>query len=223
MDPHLAALIRRNSKKPLPELKLELMKHGFSSYQIENALEELKIKDWPLIRTFAVVLVLAVVVLAIGFVFVSFVEPAEKLITREIPGAENILPPLEPSAEQGKTSKETSNEPVISEETSTVTKPSALLFPPVTKTLEEIRELSVLQKEKALSECVSIEERDSCISLVAKTTNDAELCSNILDIQKKDYCFYFFGQSNKEFCSRISSETLKNYCNTIAGINQRIQ
>lgn len=221
MDPHLAALIRRNSKKPLPELKLELMKHGFSSYQIENALEELKIKDWPLIRTFAVVLVLAVVVLAIGFVFVSFVEPAEKLITREIPGAENILP----LGQQETVVQETSRESVISEEAATeiVTKPSALLIPPVTKSLEEIRELSVLQKEKALSECVAVEERDSCVSLIAKSTNDAELCGNILDIQKKDYCFYFFGQANKEFCSRILSGTLKNYCTAIAGINQRIQ
>ena len=219
MDPHLAALIRRNSKKPLPELKLELMKRGFSSYQIENALEELKIKDWPLIRTFAVVLVLAVVVLAIGFVFVSFVEPAEKLISREIPGAENILP----SVQQENVVQDNANEQVISDKTETVTTPSSLLLPPVTKSLEEIRELSVLQKEKALSECISIEERDSCISLVARSTNDAELCSNILDIQKKDYCFYFFGQANREFCDRISSSTLRNYCNTVAGINQKIQ
>lgn len=220
MDPHLAALIRRNSKKPLPELKLELMKRGFSSYQIEDALEEMKIKDWPLIRTFSILLVLAVVVLAIGFVFVAFIEPAEKLIKRELPGAENILPPAEQSAEEV-ISEKTPEEPAVSKEA--ITRPSALLMPPVTKRLEEIRELSVLQKEKALSECVLIEEKDACISLVARTTNDAELCSNIADQQKKDYCFYFFGQSNREFCGRISSETLKNYCITIAGINQRVQ
>lgn len=241
MDPHLAALIRRNSKKPLPELKLELMKHGFSSYQIEDALEQMKIRDWPIIRTLAILLVLAVVVLAIGFVFVSFIEPAEKMAAGEQRGEpdenefvqgsvremvqENVSPSgISEEAAQSVISEETvvSEESVVSEN---IVSSSSAFIPFAEKDIEEIRKLSLTQKEKALSECSSLPDlkKDSCISLVARTTNDAELCSKIGDLQKRDYCFYFFGQSNKEFCSEISSATLRNYCTTLAGISQRIE
>lgn len=237
MDPHLAALIRRNSKKQLPELKLELMKHGFSSYQIEDALEEMKIGNRSIIRTLAVLLVFAVVVLAIGFVFVSFIGPAEKMVADEAsvvdaPVVEvsseqkDVLPAVSQPETQG--ISEGSPENVISEEivvSENIVSSPHVFIPSAEKDIEEIRKLSLTQKEKALEECSSLPEpkKGQCISLVARTTNDAELCSRIDDLQERDYCFYFFGLANKEFCSEISSATLKNYCTTLAGINQRVE
>jgi len=228
MDPRLELFIKKNSRRPLSEIKLELMKQGFSSYQIENALEELRIKNRPLLRAFAVFLVIAVVVFAVGFVFVYVIQPAEKMITGPSQSSalpENIVLPSEAGVQQDSAqeteaivvSKDKKSEiPVSSEE-----KP---VSPAVLINLEEVRKLSLVQKEEAISKCSSLSvQKDDCFSLVAKTVSDPELCSKIAESSAKDNCFFFFGQSNNEFCSEISSSTLRNYCTAIAGINQKIE
>jgi len=227
MDPRLESFIKRNSKMPLSEVKLELMKQGFSSYQIENALEELRIKNRPLLKAFAVFLVLAVVVFAVGFVFVYFIQPAEKLIAG--PSQSSALPEtivLESEAGVQQSSAQQTEDIVVSkDEESEISLPSqSESGSPVLIDLEEVRKLSLVQKEEAISKCSYLSvQKDDCFSLVAKTVGDPELCLKVAESSAKDNCFFFFGQSNVDFCSRISSATLRNYCTAIAEITQRIE
>lgn len=222
MDQALIAYIQKHSGMPLPELKLELMKQGFSSYQIEQALITVKARRMAFFRSFVVLLVVAAVFVVIGLVFISFIRPAEEFVKIPLeqeseqkwvalPSERPIAPeaPFEEEIEMPQKKEEFGGQIETEKQA-----PS--------KNIEEIRRLSNAEPSVALEQCKLIEARDECISLVAKNTNTPLFCEQIENTGVRDNCFFFFGQANDGFCARIISSAVRNSCYVIAGINEKI-
>lgn len=215
MDKALIDFVKNHPRMPVPDLKLELMKRGFSSYQIDQAVKKVKTKRSNFFVYLIFILVLAIILIIIGLVFVSFIQPAEKLTKVEIESEDQeqkwiAVPSERPEAPEDDFFEEETEEKEIID-TKTTEKE---IIP--TKTIEDIRKISNTNPNQALEQCNELENKDECISLVAKNTNNVELCSQITDSNIKDYCFYFFGQANNEYCENIVSINTRNTCEMVS-------
>ncbi len=222
MDKALLDFVKKHSKMPLPELKLELMKRGFSAYQIDQAMKKVKAKRQSFFVYFIALLIIVIFLIIIGLIFVSFIQPAEKLTKIKIEPesqeqkymavpSERPEAPEAPFFEEEIEQKEIIQKETIEEFIQTTT-PS--------KTLEEIRKISDINPAQALEECSKLENKDKCIELVAKNSNNVNACNEINDNYIKDNCFYFFGQANKQYCNNIISIDKRNECIMIAEIQE---
>ncbi len=227
MDPRLYSYIRKNYRKPLPELKLELMKKGLSSYQIENALDEVRAeKRKTFIRHFVILLVVIIIIAIIGLVFISFIKPAEKFvvqteekqITLDLPSEKPVTSPF---VEDKVPDIAKDIVKPIDQIKKTVEK-KTVLPSEITKSLEEIKEISNTRPSDALEHCSALEQKDFCISMIAKNINRPIFCDTIEDQSIKDDCFFFFGQSDKQYCEQIYSGILRDSCEQLAEIQERI-
>ncbi|MBD3361821.1 hypothetical protein GF358_03445 [Candidatus Woesearchaeota archaeon] len=222
MDQALSEFIKKNSGMPLPELKLELMKRGFSSYQIEQALRQVRAKRqsfWIYLIVFLIIIIFFVI---IGLVFVSFIRPAEELIkapaVKESPEKEFVVVPSErPTAPEKPfvEEKDEIKEEFIEEKIESVPETRE-----ETKSLSEIRALSNTNPSDAVGECSLLQNVDKCVSLVAKNTNNPDLCREIDDSDIRDNCFLFFGQSNEIHCADILSTAVRRSCFLLADIEE---
>jgi len=225
MDPQLYSYIRRHYNKSLPELKLDLMKKGFSSYQIENALENVRInRKKRFLRVFLIVLFVLVFFAVIGLVFVSFIKPAEEFAVMPVQKDINIdLPsekPVIPAVDEEKSVilEDNKSEKLSQIKKYVVEKKEVSLESK--KSLEEIKQISNTRPSEALEFCIDLEQKDLCVSLVAKNVNRPVYCENIKDQDIRDDCFFFFGQSDSRYCEQIYSGVLRNSCFSLAEINK---
>ncbi|MBN1644461.1 hypothetical protein JW851_00275 [Candidatus Woesearchaeota archaeon] len=219
MDRALLDYVKKHSGMPLPELKLELMKRGFSSYQIEQALEDVRAKRRSFLISFSILLIIAIILVIVGLVFISFIRPAEELVKvpveKQTQAQKWIAVPSErPAAPSEPYVEEEIEEKIVEKEF--VKKTEAI----PSKTLEEIRELSNSNPQSALEQCSLLENSDECISLVAKNSDNANACNQIVNSDIRDNCFFFFGQSNKEYCENIVSANVRNNCFIISDIQE---
>jgi hypothetical protein len=224
MDKALLDYVKKHPRMPLPELKLELMKRGFSAFQIEQAMKTTRDQRQNLLMYLIFILILAVFLIIIGLIFVSFVQPAEKLekiqIETKTQEQEYIAVPSErPKApetpyveEEIKKQEEKEIQTDTEQEITQIQTPS--------KTLEEIRKISNTNPSQALEECDKLENKDECIGLVAKNSNNVDACNKINDKYIKDNCFYFFGQADKKYCNEILSIDQRNECMILADIQE---
>lgn len=221
MDQALSNFIKKNSRMPLPELKLELMKSGFSSYQIEQALKHTKAKRQSFFVYSAIFLIIIIFLVIITLIFISFIQPAEELtkipIQKQAEEQKWIAVPSEQPAAPDKPYNEEIKQ-TTPEQKKIIAMPNVDIKESVSKTLDEIRAISDSNSETALEECKLYKNIDDCISLIAKNTNDPELCQQITASNIKDNCFLFFGQADEVYCTNILSSTARRSCFLLAEI-----
>jgi len=214
MDPKLFSFIRRNYRRPLPELKLELMKQGFSSYQIEDALEKVRAGKRRVFFRWGVILLVVLVIIAItALVFIAFIRPAEELVSSE-KDVSVVLPSerqddlVEPAVEE----QEIIPEPELIAEPEKVSVAEQNISPVL------VSEFRLISSADALKQCSGFDNPDECLLFVAKDEYNSALCYEIGDTGLKNDCFFFFGQSDSSFCGQISSYNLRQSCEQLAFI-----
>jgi cytoskeletal protein RodZ len=215
MDKALLDYVKNHPRMPLPELKLELMKRGFSSYQIEQAIKKTKEKRNNFFVYLVFILVLAIILIIISLIFVSFIQPAEKLTKVGIESEDQEQKWIAVPSERPTAPEDDFFEEEIEEKEIIDAKPAEKQAIPA-KTIEDIKKISDTNPTQALEQCNEVQNKDECISLVAKNTNNVELCTQITDSNTKDYCFYFFGQANNEYCENIVAFSTRNTCEMVS-------
>jgi len=219
MNPKLFSFIRRNYRRPLPELKLELMKQGFSSYQIEDALEKVMAeKRRSFLRRGLILLIVLVVISLVVLVFVSFIRPAEELISPE----KDVSFVLESEKKQ-----EVIGEQAVEERT-VIPGPEPIAGPEKAPVSEEnispvlVSDFRLISSANALRQCSNFDSPDKCLLFVAKDEYNPALCYEIESAKLKNDCFFFFGQSDISYCEQISSARLRQSCEQLGFIKEKV-